>query len=89
MKHSKLIFIILCSSIFFSSLFVVPAMSEPILFTEDFESGYEGWEHISGDILSARTQRLITQEGDYAFRMTGIQQGSLDGHSGRYRLAST
>ncbi len=49
-------------------------------FTEDFETGYDGWERTDGKIFFPRTQRFITYEGDYAFRMTSR---GAQGYSGR------
>jgi hypothetical protein len=51
---------------------------------EDFETGYDGWEYIDGDIVYSGTQSSIVYEGNYAFKMTG----SLDDNgnfAGKYQ----
>jgi hypothetical protein len=53
-------------------------------FTENFETGYDGWEYCGGSLTYAGTQKSVVYEGSYAFKM----KGSINANSsfaGNYR----
>jgi hypothetical protein len=51
-------------------------------FKEDFETGYDGWDLVEGDVHKYGTQTTFVYQGEYAFGMTGIRTGE-SGFSGR------
>ena len=52
-------------------------------FVEDFETGYDGWQEITGIYLYAGTQIQIKYQGASAFKMTSNRE-SENGYAGQY-----
>ncbi|HVQ00317.1 MAG TPA: hypothetical protein VMT57_02265, partial [Candidatus Thermoplasmatota archaeon] len=53
-------------------------------FTEDFETGSDGWSYFDGSIGSAGTQQSVVYEGISAYKMTGTID-SNGAYAGNYR----
>jgi hypothetical protein len=53
------------------------------VFSEDFETGYDGWEATSGIFQFAGTQTQIKQQGTSAFEMIGSREAE-SGYAGQY-----
>ncbi|MBN1861564.1 MAG: DUF3047 domain-containing protein [Candidatus Thermoplasmatota archaeon] len=58
------------------------SLSSSQFFKEDFETGYDGWDPVEGDLSEYGTQSSFVYQGDYSFKMTGIRVGE-SGFSGR------
>jgi uncharacterized membrane protein len=52
-------------------------------FSEDFETGYDGWQETTGMFQNAGTQTLIQHEGLSAFIMTSTREAD-SGYAGQY-----
>ena len=51
--------------------------------SEDFETGDDGWVYDDGSLSSATTESSVVYEGAYAFKMTGAYDGD-GGYAGAY-----
>ena len=53
-------------------------------FTEDFETGSDGWSYFDGSLSTAGTQQSVVYEGTSAYKMTGTID-SNGAYAGNYR----
>ena len=64
---------------YFDGISIAPASK----FIEDFETGYDGWQKITGNFQYAGTQTQIKYQGTSAFKMISSRESS-SGYAGQY-----